>query len=70
MLVKFSHFIEEEHSEKIAAARALCNDTCLTHFRNILYGQKKQTSLDRLILQRPACVPKKEKVSDAEVEND
>ena len=77
MWVKFSHFIEKRHPEKIATARALalCNDTCLTHFRNILKGRKKQTSLDRLILKRPAseneeCLPKKERVSDDEEENE
>ena len=76
MLVKSSQFIEEMHAEKIATTRALalCNDTYLTIFQNILKMQNKQTSLDRFILKRPASesrksVPKKARVGDAE-END
>ena len=33
---------------------ALYNDTCLTHFWNILKGMIKQTSLDRFLLKRAA----------------
>uniref|UniRef100_UPI00358F0D9F tigger transposable element-derived protein 1-like isoform X2 n=1 Tax=Myxine glutinosa TaxID=7769 RepID=UPI00358F0D9F len=69
MWEKISEFIEKKHPEKVATGRALalCNDTCLTHFRNILKGRKKQTSLDRFLLKRPASeseesVAKKAKV--------
>ena len=44
-----SQFVEKKHLEKVATGRAseLFNDTCLTHFRSILKGRKKQTSLDK-----------------------
>ena len=46
MWEKVSQFVEKKHPEKVATGRAsdLFNDTCLTHFRNILRGRKKQTS--------------------------
>ncbi|UYV65414.1 hypothetical protein LAZ67_3004305 [Cordylochernes scorpioides] len=45
----------EDYIEKVAPGRAsdLFNDTCLTHFRNILRGRKKQTSLDMFFSKRP-----------------
>ncbi|GBM22811.1 Tigger transposable element-derived protein 1 [Araneus ventricosus] len=48
MWERVSQFVEKKHSEKVATGRAseLFNDTCLTHFRSILQGRKKQTSLD------------------------
>ncbi|UYV61358.1 hypothetical protein LAZ67_1004547 [Cordylochernes scorpioides] len=48
MWERVSQFVEKKHPEKVATGRAsdLFNDTCLTHFRNILRGRKKQTSLD------------------------
>ena len=71
MWEKLSEFIEKKHPEKVATGRAsaLFNDTCLTHFRNILKGRKKQTSLDRFLLKRPAreseeSVAKKAKTSE------
>ncbi|GFT45483.1 uncharacterized protein NPIL_87491 [Nephila pilipes] len=47
-----SQFLEKKHPEKVTIGRAsdLFNDTCLTHFRNILRGRKKQTSLDMFFL--------------------
>ena len=52
MWERVSQFVEKKHPEKVATGRAseLFNDTCLTHFRNILKGRKKQTSLDRFFL--------------------
>ena len=48
MWARVSQFVEKKHSEKVATGRAseLFNYTCLTHFRSILKGWKKQTSLD------------------------
>ena len=45
---KVSQFVEKKHPEKVATGRAseLFNDTCITHFRSILKGRLKQTSLD------------------------
>ncbi|XP_067326511.1 probable inactive protein kinase DDB_G0270444 isoform X1 [Anolis sagrei] len=56
MWEKISDFIKSKHPEKVTAscALALCNDICLTHFRNILKGRKEQNSLDRFLLKRPA----------------
>ena len=44
-----SNFIETKHPEKVKTGRAtvLFDDTCLMHFRNILKGRKKQTSIDK-----------------------
>ncbi|GFS72404.1 tigger transposable element-derived protein 1 [Nephila pilipes] len=48
MWERVSQLVEKKHPEKVTIGRAsdLFNDTCLTHFRNILRGRKKQTSLD------------------------
>ncbi|GBM38515.1 Tigger transposable element-derived protein 1 [Araneus ventricosus] len=48
MWERVSQFVGKKHPEKVATGRAseLFNDTCLTHFRSILQGRKKQTSLD------------------------
>ncbi|XP_067138051.1 cytochrome P450 4C1-like [Centruroides vittatus] len=48
MWEKVVEFVDKNHPEKVATGRAseLFNETCLTHFRNILKGRKKQTSLD------------------------
>ena len=71
MWERLSEFIERKHPEKVATGHALAlyNDTCLTHFRNILKGRMKQTSLDRFLLKRPAdeseeSVVKKAKISE------
>ena len=71
MWEKVAEFVEKNHPEKIATGResALFNDTCLNHFRNILKGRKKQTSLDRFLLKHPAhkneeSVVKKAKTSE------
>ncbi|XP_070606465.1 tigger transposable element-derived protein 1-like [Erythrolamprus reginae] len=55
MWEKLRDFVEKRHPEKVATIRAgdLFNDTCLTHFRNILRGRSKQTSLDRFLVKRP-----------------
>ncbi|GBL82599.1 hypothetical protein AVEN_263684-1 [Araneus ventricosus] len=52
MWERVSQFVEKKHPEKVATGRAseLYNDTCLTHFRTILQGRKKQTSLDSFLL--------------------
>ncbi|GFU02620.1 HTH CENPB-type domain-containing protein [Nephila pilipes] len=52
MWERISQFVEKKQPEKVATGRAsdLFNDTCLTHFRNILRGRKKQTSLDMFFL--------------------
>ena len=49
-----SDFVEKKHPEKVSTGRAsaLFNDTCLMHFRNILKGRQKQTSLDKFF-KRP-----------------
>ncbi|KII70981.1 hypothetical protein RF11_05308 [Thelohanellus kitauei] len=48
MWERVPQFVEKKHLEKVATGRAcdLADDTCLNHFRNILKGSKKQTSLD------------------------
>ncbi|XP_070268928.1 tigger transposable element-derived protein 1 isoform X2 [Myotis yumanensis] len=67
---KLSDFIQKKHLEKIATGRAmeLFNDTCLTHFRNILKGRMKQISLDRFLSKTPVdesdeSVAKRAKIS-------
>ncbi|GBM85363.1 hypothetical protein AVEN_91068-1 [Araneus ventricosus] len=47
MWERVSQFVEKKHPEKFATGRAseLFNDTCVIHFRSILKGRKKQTSL-------------------------
>ncbi|GFS64902.1 uncharacterized protein NPIL_605841 [Nephila pilipes] len=71
MWERVSLFVEKKHTEKVATGRAsdLFNDTCLTHFRNILRGKKKQTSLDmffskRRIGESEKSVAKKAKTSE------
>ena len=63
--------IEKKQPKKVEAGRAseLFNDTCLTHFCNILKRRMKQTSLDSFFLKRPASeseegVAKKAKTSE------
>ncbi|UYV64991.1 hypothetical protein LAZ67_3002682 [Cordylochernes scorpioides] len=55
MSERVSQFVEKKHPEKVATGHAsdLFNDTCLTNFRNILRGRKKQTSLDMFFSKRP-----------------
>ena len=52
MWERVSQFVKKKHPEKVATGRAseLFDDTCLTHFRSILKGRKKQTSLDSFFL--------------------
>lgn len=52
---KIKQFIEKTHPEKVAASRALelCNDTCFTHYRNVLKGRKKKISMERFLLKQP-----------------
>ncbi len=59
-----SEFVEKNHPEKVSTGRAaaLFNDTALAHFRNILKGRKKQTSLDMFLMKRPASVESEESV--------
>ncbi|GFU37032.1 tigger transposable element-derived protein 1 [Nephila pilipes] len=71
MWERVSQFVEKKHPEKVATGRAsdLFNDTCLTHFWNILRGRKKQTSLDMFFSKRPTGereknVAKKTKTSE------
>ncbi|XP_066121792.1 tigger transposable element-derived protein 1-like isoform X2 [Saccopteryx bilineata] len=56
MWEKLSSFIEKKHPAKVSTGRvsALFNDTCLSHFRNILKGRQQQTSLDRSLFKSPA----------------
>ncbi|KAL6464622.1 hypothetical protein MHYP_G00269390 [Metynnis hypsauchen] len=55
MWEKLREFVEKNHLEKVATVRAadLFNNTCLTHFRNILKGRSKQTSLGMFLIKRP-----------------
>ncbi|XP_015429411.1 PREDICTED: tigger transposable element-derived protein 1-like [Dufourea novaeangliae] len=70
MWEKVVEFVDKNHPEKVATGRAseLFNETCLTHFRNILKGRKKQTSLDRFFKrsagENEPSVTKKAKNSD------
>jgi hypothetical protein len=70
MWEKVVEFVDKNHPEKVATGRAseLFNETCLTHFRNILNGRKKQTSLDsffkRSAGENEQSVTKKAKTSD------
>lgn len=52
---KLSGFIQKKHPEKVATGHAmeLFNDTCQTHFRNILKERMKQISLVRVLLKTP-----------------
>ena len=48
MWERVSQFVEKKHPEKVATGRGselFNDDTCLTHFRGILKGRKKQSSL-------------------------
>ncbi|GIY27407.1 hypothetical protein CDAR_52471 [Caerostris darwini] len=67
-----SQFVEKKHPEKVATGRAsdLFNDTCLTHFRNILRGRKKQTSLDMFFSKRPTGESEKNVAKKAKTSED
>ena len=49
MWEQVSQFVEKKHPEKVRTGRAavLYNDTCLTHFKNILKGRQKQASIHK-----------------------
>ena len=53
MWEKVSDFVVNKHTEKVATglALALCNDTWVTHFRNIVKKRQKQMSFDRYFLK-------------------
>ncbi|UYV60984.1 hypothetical protein LAZ67_1002991 [Cordylochernes scorpioides] len=63
---------KKKHPEKVATGRAsdLFNDTCLTHFRNILRGRKKQTSLDMFFSKRPTGESEKNVAKKAKTSED
>eukprot|EP00106_Octopus_bimaculoides_P013869 XP_014781311.1 PREDICTED: tigger transposable element-derived protein 1-like [Octopus bimaculoides] len=70
MWEKLSDFSQKKHPEKVATGQAivLLNDTFLTHFRNILKGKMKETSLDKFLSKTPAneseeSVAKRAKIS-------
>ncbi|XP_026464559.1 tigger transposable element-derived protein 1-like [Ctenocephalides felis] len=48
---KIEKFVDKNHPEKVATARAseLFNETCLTHFRNIMSERNTQCPLDSFI---------------------
>ncbi|XP_039624723.1 tigger transposable element-derived protein 1-like [Polypterus senegalus] len=56
MWEKLSDFIQKKHPEKVSTGRAtaLFNDTCMMHFRNILQGRMKHSSLDRFFSKTSA----------------
>ncbi|GIY11379.1 hypothetical protein CDAR_535721 [Caerostris darwini] len=66
-----SQFVEKT-PRKVATGRAsdLFNDTCLTHFRNILRGRKKQTSLDMFFSKRPTGESEKNVAKKAKTSED
>ncbi|GBO43886.1 Tigger transposable element-derived protein 1 [Araneus ventricosus] len=66
MWERVSQFVEKKHPQKVATGRAseLFNDTCLTHFRSILQGRKKQTSLDSFFNPAKKAKTSEEKSSD------
>lgn len=72
MWERVSQFVEKKHPEKVATGRAsdLFNDTCLTHFRNILRGRKKQTSLDMFFSKRPTGESEKNVAKKAKTSED
>ncbi|GFS89539.1 uncharacterized protein NPIL_694501 [Nephila pilipes] len=72
MWERVSQFVEKKHPEKVATGRAsdLFNDTCLTHFRNILRGRKKQTSLDMFFSKRPTGESEKNVAKKANTRED
>ena len=55
--------LANSHQDATSRAAALFNDTTLVHFHHILKGRKKQTSLDRYLLKRPANEESKESAS-------
>ncbi|GFT40692.1 uncharacterized protein NPIL_383701 [Nephila pilipes] len=65
-------FVEKKHPEKVTTGRAsdLFNDTCLIHFRNILRGRKKQTSLDMFFSKRPTSESEKNVAKKAKTSED
>ncbi|GFS55385.1 uncharacterized protein NPIL_461491 [Nephila pilipes] len=69
---RVSQSVEKKHPEKVATGRAsdLFNDTCLTHFRNILRGKKKQTSLDMFFSKRPTGESEKNVAKKAKTSED
>ncbi|GFT57167.1 uncharacterized protein NPIL_221721 [Nephila pilipes] len=72
MWERVSQFVEKKHPEKVPTGRAsdLFNDTCLTHFRNILRGRKKQTSLDMFFSKRPTGESEKNVAKKAKTRED
>ncbi|GFT17162.1 HTH CENPB-type domain-containing protein [Nephila pilipes] len=72
MWERVSQFVEKKHPEKVATGRAsdLFNDTCLTPFRNILRGRKKQTSLDMFFSKRPTGESEKNVAKKAKTSED
>ena len=68
MWEKVLDFVVKKHPEKVATGRALvlCNDTYLTHVRNIVKKRQKQTSLDKYFLKRPS-VDTEESVAKAKI---
>ncbi|GIY46162.1 tigger transposable element-derived protein 1 [Caerostris darwini] len=67
-----SQFVEKKTPRKVATGRAsdLFNDTCLTHFQNILRGRKKQTSLDMFFSKRPTGESEKNVAKKAKTSED
>ena len=53
---EISDFVEKNHPEFFLTTRAIAHfdDVCLAHFRKIIKGRQKQTSLDRFFTKRPA----------------
>ncbi|XP_067947244.1 tigger transposable element-derived protein 1-like [Watersipora subatra] len=52
----FSEFIKNRHPDKLASDRvlALCDDTCVRPFHNMLKGRQRQTLLDKFLLKQLA----------------
>lgn len=63
---------EKKHPEKVPTGRAsaLFNDTCLSHFRKILKGRQKQTSLDRFLFLRRASESAESEAKKAKTSDD
>ncbi|GFS73947.1 tigger transposable element-derived protein 1 [Nephila pilipes] len=72
MWERVSQFVEKKHPEKVATGRAsdLFNDTCLTHFQNILRGRKKQTFLNMFFSKRPTGESEKNVAKKAKTSED
>ena len=53
---KLSTFIEKKHPENASTGRAstLSDNICLSHFRKILDGRRRITSLNKSLLNRSA----------------